>query len=66
MYTELKTVFVMVCKDPFLGWGGGGVGVGWGWGGGGVGGGGAMYNWLLFQYLLLDTTLIFFFFRVLT
>ena len=34
MYTELKTVFVMVCKDPFLGWGGGGVGVGWGWGGG--------------------------------
>ena len=49
MYTELKTVFVMLCKDPFLGWGGGGVG-----------GGGAMYNWLLFQYLLLDTTLIFF------
>ena len=30
MYTELKTVFVMLCKDPFLGWGGGGVGVGWG------------------------------------
>ena len=50
MYTELKTVFVMLYKDPFLGWGGGGVG-----------GGGAMYNWLLFQHLLLDTTLIFFF-----
>ena len=23
IYTELKTVFVMLCKDPFLGWGGG-------------------------------------------
>ena len=25
MYTELKTAFVMSCKDPFLGWGRGKV-----------------------------------------
>ena len=42
-------VFVMSCKDPFLRWG--------------LMAGSAICNWLSFQYLLLDTILMFFFFE---
>ena len=50
MYAELKTAFVYVVWRPFPG-----VGLG-------KGGTIYVYNWLLFQYLLLESTFIFFFF----
>ena len=49
VFRELKTSCVMKCEHPFLG------------GGGGEGGGSAIYNWLLLQYILVDTISIVFF-----
>ena len=44
MYTESSKQHLL-CENPFLGW---------------VGGGSALYYWLFFQYLSVDTMSIFF------